>query len=123
VRFLADENVEEPIVEALLAAGHDVVRVGEVGAGIPDRQVLELANRESRLLLTNDKDFGEFYYREGMISSGVVLLRLRTEDGARKAASLLAVISRAGDHLLGHFAVIAEAGVRFRPLRHVRGTE
>lgn len=57
MRLLANENVEQPVVDALRAAGHDVTCVGEAAPGARDEQVLHLANVEGRLLLTNDKDF------------------------------------------------------------------
>jgi len=123
VRFLADENVEQPIVDALREAGHDVICVGEVAPGAADRDVLELANAQSRLLLTNDKDFGELSYREGLVSTGVVLLRFQTEDGSRKAALLLDALADAVDRFTGHFAVVAEDRARLRPLRRAASGE
>jgi len=123
VRFLADENVEQPIVDALREAGHDVICVSEVVPGAPDRDVLGLANAQSRLLLTNDKDFGELSYREGLVSTGVVLLRFQTENGSRKAVLLLDALADTVDRLAGHFAVVVEGRVRLRPLRRAAGGE
>ena len=60
MRFLADENFPGPAVRALEASGHDVVWVRLVAPGAADAQVLARASREARILLTFDKDFGEF---------------------------------------------------------------
>ena len=49
MRFLADENVEAPVIEAMRAAGHDVACIGEIAPGVEDQQVLRLANAQSRL--------------------------------------------------------------------------
>lgn len=86
MRFLADENVEQPIVGSLRQAGHAVTYVCELAPGASDERVLELAQRESRVLLTNDKDFGEMAYRRRCLSAGAVLLRLSSQDGLRKAS-------------------------------------
>lgn len=117
MRLLANENVEQPIVDSLRAAGHDVACVAEVAPGARDEEVLRLANSESRLLLTNDKDFSELVYREGRVSAGIVLLRLQAQDGAQKAARLGDILPGVQERLAGHFAVISEERVRLRPLR------
>lgn len=44
--------------------------------GIPDDEVLNLANNESVILLTSDKDFCELVFRLRRIAAGVVLIRL-----------------------------------------------
>ena len=59
MRFLANENFPRAAVAALEAAGHDVVWVRTAAPGASDRQVLAWAEREERILLTFDKDFGE----------------------------------------------------------------
>ena len=40
MRFLADENIEHPVVEALRSAGHDVASVADIAPGAPDEEVL-----------------------------------------------------------------------------------
>ena len=60
--MLADENINQQIVERLRQDGHTVWYVVEMEPGISDDVVLDLANREGALLLTGDKDFGELYH-------------------------------------------------------------
>jgi len=55
VRFLADESCDFAVVRALRAAGHDVLAVAEVDPRSDDDNVLALATRENRVLLTEDK--------------------------------------------------------------------
>lgn len=117
MRLLADENVEQPVIEALRVAGHDVASIADIAPGASDDDVLRLANAESRVLLTNDKDFGEMAYRQGQAAAGILLLRYLTQDGADKAARLAHVMPLIEDRLVGRFAVVSEARVRTRPLR------
>jgi predicted nuclease of predicted toxin-antitoxin system len=56
VRWLADECVAAPLVAFLRSLGHDVRYVGEAASGVSDAEVVALALRERRLLLTEDKD-------------------------------------------------------------------
>ena len=54
MRFLLDANVQRAVAQALRGAGHDVVRVSEVDARMPDARVLDLADRQGRILVSND---------------------------------------------------------------------
>ncbi|MDI6791317.1 MAG: DUF5615 family PIN-like protein [bacterium] len=65
------------MVERLRQDGHCVLYVTEMDPGISDDVVLDLANRETALLLTADKDFGELvFYRQRRFRVGIVLIRL-----------------------------------------------
>jgi predicted nuclease of predicted toxin-antitoxin system len=94
--FLADENVDQPIVDQLRADGHEVFSVTELEPSIPDDAVLSLASEHQCLLITADKDFGELVYRQQRVNSGVVLLRLEGLSSSTKAIviSLRSSISR-----------------------------
>jgi len=117
MRLLANENIEQPIVDLLRAEGHDVAYVSEVAPGAPDDEVLRVANAESRLVLTNDKDFGEMAFRERRVTAGIVLLRLQSQDGVEKANRLKKILPVIEEQVAGHFAVVTEERVRLRPLR------
>jgi predicted nuclease of predicted toxin-antitoxin system len=56
VLFLADESCDFAVVRALRTAGHDVVAVAEISRGAEDSSVVDLAVRQRRILLTEDKD-------------------------------------------------------------------
>lgn len=116
MRFLADEGVERAIVEALREAGHDVAWVVEVARGADDAAVIALAVREQRILLTNDKDFGNLVVRQGYAVGGVILLRLKQVKARQKAARVLQVVHTLRERLEDHLTVITERGVRLRSL-------
>ncbi len=114
MRYLADESVERQVVDALRQASYDVDYVAEVAPGAADPDVLARANRESSVLITGDKDFGELVYRRRQQNSGVVLLRLSGLTPQRKATIATKVfVSRAAD-FAGAFSVVTESGVRVR---------
>lgn len=74
---------------------------------------MEQAFREERILITNDKDFGEKVYREGYPHKGVMLLRLVNERSANKIVVLRRLLEQYGDRLAGEFVVVTESLVRF----------
>ena len=57
MRFLADENIPGSLVRALAAEGHDVASVSRETGDASDPVVLDRAIRETRVLLTFDKDW------------------------------------------------------------------
>lgn len=59
MRFLADESCDFSVVRALRAAKHDVTAVVEVLPRAEDDDVREKAVRAYRILITEDKDFGQ----------------------------------------------------------------
>jgi predicted nuclease of predicted toxin-antitoxin system len=75
VKFLADECCDTELVTLLRSEGHDVLYVMEFKPGALDKKVLEKAFAEKRILLTEDKDFGELVYRLKKPAYSIVLLR------------------------------------------------
>ena len=116
MNILADENINEQIVRRLRQDGHVVWYVVEMEPSISDDAVLELANREGALLLTGDKDFGEFVFRWNRLASGVILVRLLGLSNSIKATIICEALSRHSEELLGAFMVITPATIRIRKI-------
>jgi predicted nuclease of predicted toxin-antitoxin system len=105
LRFLTDENFDDRIVHALLdqEPALDIVRARDVGlAATDDRDLLEWATDERRVLLTHDvntmSDFAFERVRTGRPLAGVVLVR-KTATRARIVEDLvmIAVIGTEAD--------------------------
>ena len=116
MRWLADECVDAVLVRRLRDAGHDVAYVPEFASGMTDAEVLRRAYDEDRLLLTEDKDFGELVFRRHMPAPGLVLLRVDPERHLLKWVRLESAVQRFGQRLFGRYIVIEEARFRSRPL-------
>ena len=80
MRFLADECVDERIVHRLRAAGYDVVSARAQLRGADDAAILNAARADRRILITEDKDFGELLVRHGRSVTGVILVRKRRAE-------------------------------------------
>jgi predicted nuclease of predicted toxin-antitoxin system len=97
--------VSAAVVAALRQQGHDLAWIDEDAPGSPDPEVLTRAQRENRVVVTFDKDFGELAFRRGLAASvGVVLFRitLTSPDHAVRVA-VAAFASRAERFLLEGF--------------------
>src|SRR4051794_20921137 len=58
---------------------------------------IALALRERRILLTEDKDFGDLVFRRERRVPGFVLMRVASEHTALKTARLAAAVERYGE--------------------------
>jgi predicted nuclease of predicted toxin-antitoxin system len=116
VRFLVDECCDAQLVDALRGDGHDVLYVTESLRGATDDELLTRAFSEGRILVTEDKDFGELVYRLQRPARGVVLLRFDVADRASKVTCMRHLLVREGHRLLGAFVVLERDKVRVRPL-------
>jgi len=85
MRWLVDECVDAELVKQLRHRGHDVVYVAADGSGSTDARVLQRAREEDRILLTEDKDFGDLVFRFRLALPGwfffEFLLRIERSKG------------------------------------------
>lgn len=116
MRFLADECCATSVVDALRSDGHDVLYAMESMRGAPDDEILTRAFAEDRILLTEDKDFGELVYRFHQPARGIVLLRFDVSDRNWKIPRLRALLDEDAERLPGSLVVLEVNKTRFRPL-------
>jgi predicted nuclease of predicted toxin-antitoxin system len=96
MRFLADESCDFRVIRALRVAGHDVVAVIEAMPGADDVAVIEMAARERRVFLTEDRDFGQLVYAAAMPTAGVLLLRFPSARRASLPTLVVDIVARHG---------------------------
>jgi predicted nuclease of predicted toxin-antitoxin system len=116
VRWLADECVDAAVVTQLRRLDHDVVYAAESASSAPDSEIIALAEQDERILLTEDKDFGELVFRLKTPVPGVVLLRIEPEKKWMKWPRLDAAITRFGEGLSNRYTVVEAGRFRSRPL-------
>lgn len=115
MRLLANENVSRVMVEALWARGHDVFWARVDAPGESDRSHLQRAQRESRILLTFDTDFGELAFQQRIAAShGVILIRMT--GAPETVAGRVVDALESQENWEGHFSVVEHDRVRMRPL-------
>lgn len=119
MEFIVDESTGTAVVEYLRTLGHDVLAVAEVMPQANDQDIMARAVSEGRILVTNDKDFGELVFRKGQAHHGVMLLRLRDENPGNRVRVAGTILKQYADRLAGQFIVATEAGVRIRPAREL----
>jgi len=106
------------LVYHLRASGHDVLYMAELAPATSDADVLARADDDGRILLTEDKDFGDLVFRRGGHVPGLVLLRVDPAQHALKRERLDAAVALFGeDGLRGRYMIVEAGCFRSRPLR------
>ncbi len=113
MRFLVDESTGPFAARWLRGEGHDVFSVYEQARGMKDEFIIQKAFSENRILITNDKDFGEKVCREQYPHKGIVLLRLEDERAVVKIATLKRLLDQHMNQLADNYVVVTEKRVRF----------
>ncbi len=116
MRLLTDENIDPRVTAWFRAEKYDVLSVAERNAGAGDTDVLSIANLQSRVIVTRDKDFGELVYRLAFTVPGVVLIRYQSVSRVEYLDTLASQWPLVAPHLPGHFIVLTNQSFRIRPL-------
>jgi predicted nuclease of predicted toxin-antitoxin system len=112
LRFLADESCDFSVVRSLRDAGYDVLAVAEYMQRSVDRELIEQATAQQRILITEDKDFGWLVYVSHAQSAGVILIRFPGHARNTLAQSVLHLVQTQGEKLLGSFVVVGPGQIR-----------
>ena len=115
MKFLLDVcAASRTLQQTLLDLGHDVLSARDGHGHASDEALLALAHGQNRVLVTEDKDFGELVFLRRLPHPCIV--RLVGLGAAEKADALSDLIERHGAALrAGAIIVVTATGVRIRP--------
>lgn len=113
MKFLIDANLGRKFTKLINKAGYDAVFINDILAKALDEDVLTLGERESRVIITNDKDFGELIFKIGKPSAGIILFRTSIADPEKR----FDMIKDALDKAEGKFIVVRKGQIRVRDLK------
>lgn len=113
--FLANENFPYPSIIILRNRGFNVKSIAEENFGITDKSVIEIAQKENRIILTFDKDYGELLVRYSYSKPpAVVFFRLKGNTPDFAGTILIRLIEQKEIILNNHFTVIDSNNFRQR---------
>jgi predicted nuclease of predicted toxin-antitoxin system len=104
------------LIRALREAGYDVIRPADNDQGKSDIDVLSIAAKEQRILLTEDNDFGELAVRLGLPTLGVVRIDLKPLGREAQIARVIETIRSTGDELHNAIVSIEPSRTRIRKI-------
>jgi len=118
MRFLADAGISPKTVEFLKHLGHDAAHVRDIGLQrAPDREIIDRALREDRMVLAFDLDFGEILALGVLARPSVILFRLEDETAASVNRGLARILAEQSEALAsGALILVESARYRIRKL-------
>lgn len=115
MKFLLDANMKKSVGKFLESSGFAVrYLAGTTDRGLPDDQVLHLALTENRILVTNDKDFGDLIYHQRHPHCGVILFRLTNSTDENYIRRLLTILNSSEKEIVNRYIVITDDHVRIK---------
>ncbi|MFH2044615.1 MAG: DUF5615 family PIN-like protein [Pseudomonadota bacterium] len=119
IKFVADANIERKIVDCLIKLGFDVKWIPDYNCEMSDTDLLTMATNENRILITNDKDFGEIVFLRKQNSAGIILIRVKGHKAEEKVKMLEKLMLNYKEKIPNHFSIITKTKFRFIPLEDI----
>ena len=115
MKILVDECTGPSVGRFFTSQNLDVYCVSTSSPGWTDYQVLDKAVSENRVIITNDKDFGDMVFKEKISHCGVILMRLEDESPMNKIQILRQFLQNFTEEITGnYFIVLTEKLARIR---------
>ncbi len=114
LKFIVDVGVSNKVEKWLALQGFDVVNVRDIDPRLPDYEIVKIATKENRMVITMDKDFGELVYRSNVTHTGVLLLRLDGYSSQEKVNLIKTILEEHQDKIIGKFCVYKDNNLRIR---------
>lgn len=119
IKFLADENIPIKAVKYLKQKGFNIISVSEIKPGLSDKEVIKLANKQNRIIITFDLDFGKLIFKEKLKVKGVILLRF-TPKSPQQVAEKIEHLLQAEIPLENFLLIIKDRSIRILPLTRIK---
>ena len=112
--IIADENIDRKIIENLRKIGIEIFSIYETERGKADTDIIEFSRNPPRIILTEDKDFGEIVFQNGIRNISVVFLRYSFSETDEMIKILKNLFQNSQNELFGKFTTITTQKIRSR---------
>ncbi len=110
--IIFDENVERYWINLIRDLNYPTLSIAEKFPGISDRKVVEIVNSFHGLLITEDKDFGEFFFAYGITKVSIILLRYDQPQYHQIEKALLRCLKEYFDNPRSKYITITKNKIR-----------
>lgn len=114
--ILADENINKSIIDEIRNVGIPVYAVVELMQGTEDIDIIEFSRDPPRIILTEDKDFGEWVFAHHIKHISVIFLRYNFKDTDKIIRILINLLENRSSDLHNKFTTITINKIRIRTL-------
>jgi len=113
-KFLFDLGVGNVVENWMEDQKFDVLSIRKINPRMSDVDILKLAEKENRIVITMDKDFGELVFNQKKKHKGVLLLRLDDATSDEKLIVVREIFDKHLSKLSSHFCVYQNETLRIR---------
>jgi len=115
LKIYLDQMFQVNVAQALREQGYDVIRASETGqARADDKQILNKAISENRILITLDEHFGDWVILPLSRHPGVIRLKVHPTASEKVISLLLLFLHlRAQEQFKDHLVIISENRVKW----------
>jgi len=116
MEYLIDECIGHSLVAELRKEHNDVQWVREIAPGMVDHEVLAWSMTHRRKLITEDFDFSDLIFRDGLPSYGTVIVQSDQFEGSRteRAAAIARRLADVGTNLIGCLTIVGKNRTKSR---------
>ena len=114
--IIADENIDARIISFLRTSNIEVYAIIENNPGIADEEVIFIAKEKKFIILTEDKDFGEWIFAHGVKNCSIIFLRYDFKEYEKIAQIILNLIRDNKEKLADKFVTITMDKIRIRKI-------
>ncbi|MEW6060854.1 MAG: DUF5615 family PIN-like protein [Bacteroidota bacterium] len=116
MKLIVDEDVHNDILVSLQQQGFDILSIREHFAGTSDFEVIRIAQETNSIVITEDKDFGEWIFAHGIQGIGVIFLRYEFKDVQLISSKLISFLQQKGLSFEKTFITITKNKIRSRKI-------
>jgi len=115
MRLLANENFPYKSIYYLKSKGFDILSIGMDNPSIKDSEIMTIALKEERIILTFDRDYGELIFKHNYKpAKGVIYLRLDSYLPEEPGFLIESLLSNSEIEITRSLTVIDKNGIRQR---------
>ena len=115
MKLLANENFPYKSIYYLKERGYDILSIGMDNPDIMDSEIMAIAIREERTILTFDRDYGELIFRHNYRpEKGVIYLRIDEFEPEEPGLIIEEIITNPDIDLTCALTVVDKTGLRQR---------
>jgi predicted nuclease of predicted toxin-antitoxin system len=114
--IIADENIDHQIIESLRKLGIEIYSIYENERGKTDIDIVKFSRIPPRIILTEDKDFGEMVFQNGIRNISVVFIRYSFLETNEIITTLQNLFLHSQNELFGKFTTVTTQKIRSRKI-------
>jgi predicted nuclease of predicted toxin-antitoxin system len=113
--IIADENVDHELIN-ILRKQQTVISIYHEMRGLSDAEIIALAQHQQVIILTEDKDFGEYVFAHKIKNISVVFMRYNFKDRMEMFNIVATLFSNNPQKLVHKFTTLKITSIRTRDI-------